>query len=217
MHRHLSSPLELLKHSIMAVPWRPLAPAAGLAAILAWVIPRQPADLEARHLPLRLGLTTAAMWVAFLFDDPASTLTDATPTRLWIRRSVRVVVGVVPWAGAVAILLTATGWGLEAPGQPVPAGRFMLEAGTLAIWALATASVISRNREEEPGWLAAVTILSLSATAWIIPQPAHPWSLPGRPNWDTVGRWWSVALAIGVVVTVVTSWDSRHGHTRQAR
>lgn len=213
----MSRSLDLLRHSVKAVSWRPLAPAAGLVVILAWVLPRQPVDLEARHLLLRLGLTVAAVWVAFLFDDPASTLAAATPTRLWIRRSVRVLLGFVPWAASVAILLIATGWQLEALGQPIPSGRFVAEACTMAIWALAIASVIAQNWDEEPGRLAAVIILSLSVTAWILPEPAHPWSLPGQPNWDTVGRWWSAALAIGVVVVVVFSWDSRHGHTSRGR
>lgn len=117
------------------------------------------------------------------------------------------------------VVLLAAGWqgGLEprlvlsaAPTAPqFPAGMMILEASTIASWGLGMPGVVAKRWDEEPGRIAAAALLVLYGASWLVPERWKPWNLPSDSVWVTSHPWWWVALALGVLVAGISSWDSR--------
>jgi len=174
-------------------------------------------DFASRQLYLRGGLLLAALALSFAFDDPAAETTDSTPSPLRLRRSVRLLISLLPWATLVAVVVSAGAKNMDpvillsAPLNPeeLPVGRLLLEAATMASWGLAAASVLASRWDDEPGRIASGALLIGYAAAWMIPEQWKPWANPADPRWQTALTWWWVALGVGVLVTVAFSWDSR--------
>ena len=211
--------MTLLRRLIPAVPWVPWLPVSGGIGGLAWAIRDLQPDFASRQLYLRGGLLLAALTISFAFDDPAAETTDSTPSPLRLRRSVRLLISLVPWATLVAVVVSAGAKNMDpvlllsAPLNPeqLPVGRLLLEAATMASWGLATASVLASRWDDEPGKVASGALLIAYAAAWMIPEQGKPWANPADPRWQTALPWWWVALGAGVLVTVIFSWDTRKG------
>ena len=45
----------------------------------------------------------------------------------------------------------------------------------------------------------------------MVPERWKPWALPTDSRWQTALPWWWVALGLGVLVIVLSGWDSRVG------
>lgn len=201
--------------------WIPWLPAAAGIVVLAWATRDLQTDFGTRQMYLRGGLLLAAMALSFAFDDPAAETTDPTPSPLRVRRSLRLVVSLAPWAALVAVLVWAGAKNMDpvivlsSPLnlQELPVGRLLLEAATMASWGLAGASFLASRWDDEPGKIASGALLVVYAAAWMIPERWKPWTNPTEPRWATALPWWWVALTAGILVTVVFSWDSRQVRT----
>ena len=216
---HAHVPVIFLKHLISAIPWVPWAPVGSLIALSAWAMSDLQPDFPSRQLYLRGGMLLAGLALSFAFDDAAATTTDSASSPLRIRRLLRALVSLVPWGAAVTVLLWAgADGGLQpvlvlsiAPEAPqLPVGRLLLEAGTMAVWGLAVASVVSSRWDDEPGKVASAFLLVLYAVTWLVPEPWKPWADPTDSRWITAHLWWWTALGLGLAVTVASSWDARH-------
>ncbi|CAN5737830.1 hypothetical protein BH23ACT5_BH23ACT5_11100 [soil metagenome] len=208
----------LLKHLISAITWVPWAPVGLMMALTVWALSDLQPDFGSRQLYLRGGFLLAALALSFAFDDPAAPTTISAPSPLRIRRLLRVLVSLVPWAAAVAVLMWVGGNGglqpafvlsnaVERPQLPV--GRLLLEAGTMATWGLAVASVVSSRWDDEPGKVASTFLLVLYVVTWLVPEQWKPWADPTDSRWITAHHWWWTALILGAAVTVGSSWDAR--------
>ena len=189
-----------------------------MLALLGWVASEELPDFASRHMWLRGSLLVAALGICFAFDDPAAPTTDPVPSPLRKRRGIRVLWGLLPWSLAVAGLLVVGASGMEVhfelPADPqphqFPLGRLLLEGTTLAVTGLAIAAVIAKFWDNEPGKLAAPTLLALYAASWALPEQWGLWARPSDLWWTTIRPWWA-PLLLGALVTVVFSWDSRLG------
>jgi hypothetical protein len=187
---------------LSAIPWLQWLPAGTVGALLVWSVANLPSDFGSRHLQLRGGCLVAALALCFALDDPAAPTSDPVPARLITRRLIRVGLSLVPWVMMVVVLLLDAG----SAGQE---GRLVLEAATLAGWGLAMAAVIARRWDPSPGWRAATALLAAYAVSWAIPESHRPWALPGDIRWAGLLPWWWWSLALGAVVFVAASWDTR--------
>jgi hypothetical protein len=209
----------LLSKLVPAIPWIPWLPAGVGIAVLSWVAARVDASFGSRQLYVRGGLLLAALALSFAFDDPAAETSDPTPSPLRIRRSLRLLVSLAPWATLVAVVLLAGAWKMEpvmvlsAELDPFefPVGRLILEAATVASWGLATAAILTSRSDDEPGKIASGAVLVLYAAAWMVPERWKPWAHPTDSRWVAALPWWWVALGVGLVVVVAFGWDSRKG------
>lgn len=222
----------LLRPVIRTMPWIGFVPAGVVALGLGYVASRQPATAGFRYLPVRLGVLTVVIALAFVFDDPATPLTDPTPIRLLLRRMIRIVSSIAVAALLVArvLLLASDGmdlvWtipseaasALAAPETieeidsrlpPFPAGRIVLEASTLAFFALGVAAWLAQRGEPSPGRVTASTLLGVYAASWMIPDSHRPWAVPQDQRWETVGPWWWLSLGVFALTVLVLSLDTR--------
>ncbi len=127
--------------------------------------------------------------------------------------------GLLPWSLAVAGLLMVGASGMEAhfelPADPqphhFPVGRLLLEGTTLAVTGLAIAAVIAKFWDDEPGKLAAPTLLALYAASWALPEQWGLWARPSDLWWTTTRPWcgrrccwelWSRSSSAGTAAVV---------------
>jgi hypothetical protein len=200
------------------VPWVPWLPVLALSGLFAWAISDLQPDFPSRQLYLRAGFLLVGLGLGFAFDDSAAPTTDPTPSPLHRRRLIRLGVFLLPWSAALGVLLWgAAQGGLDPvwttsvePREPeLPVGRLVLEAATIASWCLAIASVVAKRWDDEPGMIASAALLALYAGSWMTPERWKPWAYPTAERWTTALPWWWLAFALGVLVMLSFSWDSR--------
>lgn len=209
--------MTLLRKLTLAGPWVQWAPVAVIAGLFAWIVANTVRETDDRVLYLRFGLLVAAMGIAFVLDDPAAVTTAATPSRLLRRRAIRLLIGALPYALIVGVLLSAGDRELEVIRHmtepevlpPIPSLRMALEAATLAALGVALAAMFARHRDERPGRLASVALLALFAASWTIPDRARVWIDPFSLHWVETAPWWAATLAVALLITVATSRDTR--------
>ncbi|WP_320785041.1 ABC transporter [Streptomyces sp. CRN 30] len=176
------------------VPWRALAAAGGTGLLLAglpgW------ADREPAAGAVLLGLRGAALagglGLAFLLDDPARHTTAAVP----VPRPLRQVLRAVTVAPLVVLWWTAVLLVVPADVRP-PAADVTLEAGAVALLAVAGAAAVLRTTHHTTPGRGVATGLLLAAVAAPLLLP-HDWDLfvqPTDPRWPTSHDRWAVVLA----------------------
>lgn len=216
----------LVRPVVKATALVPFLPAAVIALTMGWVASRQPAAVGFRFTPVRTGVLALAIACLYLFDDPASIITDPTPSRLRTRRLLRVGVGVVLTAVALTGLVLLASremdlvWTVPAvdaeeaalPGglENFPAGRVALETFLLVSVGLATAALVAARGVEEPGRIATSVLLGAYLLTWMVPERIRIWAQPFDERWPTVGRWILGAALISSAVLIVLSWEARH-------
>jgi hypothetical protein len=192
--------------------------------VILWGADSLPPAFASRQLHIRAALLVVALGLCFVYDDPAAETTDPAPSPLRKRRAVRAVLGVGPWGVLIAATLLVVGQGMEPTfilsdevPNPLPIGRILLEASAMAAWGLAIASVISKRWDEEPGRFASAGLLVLYAVSWAIPEAWKPWANPTDQRWETALPWWWATFAIGVLIVIAFSWDTRVGWRLRSR
>jgi hypothetical protein len=213
------------------MPWIGFGPAGVIALALGFVASRQPEGPEFRYLPIRLGVLALVIALAFVFDDPATPLTDPTPARLLLRRLIRLVSAMSVAAVLVACVLMLASDGVDLvwtiPDQAqigadtetteesenglpqLPVERIALEASTLAFFTLGVAAWRSRRGDPSPGPVSTSTLLGVYATTWMIPDSHRPWAYPGDIRWESVAPWWWLSLFVFLVAVLILSADTR--------
>ena len=190
-----------------------LAAAAGLAVLDLTIWPGGPGS---QLLWLVAGLLGGSVAVAL--DDPAATLTRATPTPRWWRTVIRLLVGVAAlaaWGGYVARVADAT----SAPGEPVSWLALVLIGTALVLVAAGTAAALGRAGTGEPGSVVASMAVVFVLGLMILPLPHDlaPYDVSGR--WTDSTALWTVVGAIGVAALawgVADPWRRRPGQRRTA-
>lgn len=223
----------LLRPVIRTMPWIGFVPAGVIALGLGYVASRQPEAAGFRYLPVRLGVLTVVIALAFVFDDPATPLTDPTPIRLLLRRLIRIVSATAVAAVLVTGVLVLASDGMDlvwtmpsessAPAAsdpetieeienrlpPFPAGRIALETSTLAFFALGVAAWLAHRGEPSPGRVTASTLLCVYAATWMTPDSHRPWAVPQDQRWETGAPWWWMSLGVFALTVLILSWDTR--------
>ena len=208
--------MTLIRRLAPAVPRVQWLAVTVMLVLLAWAV----SDALPTRLPAHLATrrpSGSSLGICFAFDDPAAPTTDPVPSPLRKRRGIRVVWGMLPWSLALAGLLVVGASGMEVHFEsrrpatpPLPLGRLLLEGTTLAVTGLAIAAVIAKFWDNQPGKLAAPTLLALYAASWALPEQWGLWARPSDLWWTTIRPWWA-PLLLGALVRVVLSWDSRLG------
>ncbi len=192
---------------LRAGAWPAVAGISGVAVVVGGCGAAFPAAAT-MLLPICFALLAAA--AAFTLDEPASLITDVTPTGPVRRTTIRAVALLAPLAAGALVMLAAA-----IRGQALPwAGTGLALAGNVLL-GFAAACVL-RTRAGEPGAAAgAAVVLALMAPS-LVPQVAR-WvrTFPARDagglSSDTV--WWTV-LAVCVAAIVISvggrpRWMSR--------
>jgi hypothetical protein len=200
-----------------AVPWGPvtvgLAAATGLAVLDLTVWPSGPGSQLLWLVPGLLGGS-----VAVALDDPAATLTRATPTpRRW-RTAIRLLVAVAAvggWSAYVARVVDAT----SSPGEPASWLALVLIGTALVLAAAGTAAALGRAGTGEPGSvvasMAVVSVLGLMILP--LPRDLAPYDVSER--WTDSTTLWTVVGTIGVAALLwgaADPWRRGLGQRRTA-
>ena len=179
---------QLWPHLVRAVPWEPVVATATIAGALGRV---------ASHADVTTLAALLALGVGFVLDDPAAATLACSPSTLWWRRRMRLVL-MLPlvaflWATVVAVaeLPTATDHGPAA-----------LESATMVAVVLAASAAAARwNGDGMGGAAAGPVLLGLVFVARV---------LPGRWAFFPVQvheRRWLVALVVACGVLLLASRD----------
>jgi hypothetical protein len=206
-------------------------PAGVLAVVMGLVAGQQPIGPEFRFLPSRLAILSIVIAAGFIFDDPATPITDPAPNPLRLRRLIRsaaallivtVLFTSVMFIAAddmslVAVIDTNTATTFDPELDPstelpeFPWGRLALEMATMIGFVLAAAAAINRRGESQPGRIATGVLLAGYAISWMIPESHQAWANPTDQRWETGANWWWLALTLAWFSVAVLSWDSRVG------
>jgi hypothetical protein len=178
---------------------------------------QSPKDIVAA---LRLAFAVVAFGIGFLGAEPAPSLVEALPTRLWALRAVRLVLAlpivvVVGWAqlslAAGALATDERAQGL--PHHPLAWPGLAMELAGFGALALLGAFLVGRSRWRDLGGvIAAPLALGAIAILVIVPFGLFPTAyllVPSRPHehaWVTA-EWEWVTLSIAAMTSAV--WASR--------
>jgi hypothetical protein len=199
-----------------AVPWLPLAAAAGLS-----VAAMLPALLGAAAPAAQVwGLRIAAMLLgagaSFAMVDAMAPLT-MTATPRWLRQWLRCTLVAVPAAAVWGVLcLVAV---QTAPALPL--GDLLGEALGCFLCGLVGAAVAARARHTTTAALAGPATQGVLVVGTLFLQgDRSPWALPGAPSWADVHVGWWMAVPVLIVVLVGANrevWPLwvRHGGVRR--
>lgn len=211
----LRQAVRLLRPMVRAVNWVPVAPAGTLALLAVWLIARDDlAGLEERIVAVRIAAVLLALSMAFVLDDTTAELSASTPSPLLLRRSVRVLLMLLPtailWIGVLWVMVRAP---LTEPSS-LPIVALTLELGAVVMITMAMAAVLIRWGSSDLGGLpASAALLGLTLVSWLMPEDTRLWVYPGQANWTAAHVWWGVILVAGLVVFV---WSSLEPATSQA-
>jgi len=146
------------------LPWAPLLSAIATAmAVVGLVVTTQLAQGELATHVAGLALAAAA---GYLLDDPATAVTQAVPRPLWRRRLATVVRGVAVLTLAWMLLLALVNW----RDGTVAILPLIIETAAIALIAVATAALLARHGEAEPGSIVAPAVAFLGIGALLL-QP----------------------------------------------
>jgi hypothetical protein len=203
--------LDLAKHTIQLLRWRPLLTCSAVVAAGCFVVGiGDEFDMAARFIVVRVSILVIAATLPFLIDDPSSAVNGPSPTPLRVRRAHRLTVAFLPWALCVGAVLMLAARNLPSdPDNPFPYARLLTEALALAVVACLIAALLGR-RTAEPGRRAATLMIMAGVAIAAIPPPVQPWMTPFDPQYTgmSVTSWW-LLIALVVVGFVAVSWDAQ--------
>ncbi|MFK0116740.1 ABC transporter [Streptomyces sp. NPDC090994] len=191
---------ELVRPVGRTVPWWALG-AAGvvgllLVAVARWTGGGEPSP-HAALLALRGAALAGGLGLASLLDDPARHTTAAVPVPRPARQALRAAL-VAP---LVALWWTAVLFLVPAEVRP-PAGGITLEAGAVALLALAAAAAVVRLTDRtRPGRAVATALLVAAVVSPLfVPDSWAVFVQSGDPRWAESHDRWAVALAAAAAV-----------------
>ncbi|MEP6629970.1 MAG: hypothetical protein ABJA89_05835 [Lapillicoccus sp.] len=160
---------------------------------------------------LRLALLALVAASAFILDEPAAAVVDATPTPLTRRTALR----------ATALTAPVTIWVLgvlavEQRTASTPALALLVEGTGVMAVAVALAACLRRAGNDEPGELIA-SVCGAAILAILLLNPLHQ-SVPVFPvaeGWAASSALWASLTLTSVVVTISVSRERTHRQRRQ--
>ena len=189
---------------LRAFPWPEVClSTGGAAAAFTLAVALLPSAAGFRLLLLSLALCGAA--AAYVLDEAAGSVVDATSTsRRWRLGSRLVIVALPALVGAA---------GLAAAGRSDPALLWqrlgLVLVGYLAI-AVAAAAVLRHNGRSTPGDLAAVLVATGTFLVTVV-DPLHRWvsvlPLGSEAEWRRTAALWSAVIVLGAGIVLVTMRD----------
>ncbi|WP_055482484.1 hypothetical protein [Sphaerimonospora mesophila] len=205
----------LLRYTIKAVDWRPLALAAVLLAGLGLSLDPfsgHPLPVRGWVEALRISGVLLGAAAGFVLIDPLDDELGALPTPRWVRQAVRIGLAVstscLIWLAFYAI----TSWNV-APGHDGYQGGVQLEAITCVVLGLAYAGTALRYRAGTvAGLTGASALLATLIVSLFLREEAReysPWVRPEQESWDLVHRWWIVALVAALAWLIAMSRQIR--------
>jgi hypothetical protein len=163
-----------------AVRWRPIVGAAAVASLMAQA-----------DAPPAFVLAVVASGLAFVLDDPAAAILDATPASRPRRRSLRLAL-TAPVAAALWLAVVQPLWSLR-PGAPA--------AGPAHLALLALVAVVLAAAATGGGVAGAPMALAVAVAGTALPAP---WSLSVAAGQS---RNWIILLAVAAAVLLILSRD----------
>ena len=193
--------MTVVRAELGAVPWGPvalsLAAATAVASLDLTVWPGGPGS---QLVWLVAGLLGGA--VAVCLDDPAATLTRATPTPRRRRTTIRLLVAVVAltaWSGYVARVVDAT----SLSGEPVSWLALVIIGTALVLGAAGPAAALGRARAGEPGSVVASMAMACVLGLMIFPLPRDVAAYDVSERWtDSTALW----MSLGALGAASLAW-----------
>jgi fluoroquinolone transport system permease protein len=207
----------LLRPTARAIGWSPPAWAAILAIL--YVLKEAPsAYIDYRIFVLRVGGLLLCMGAAFVLGDETEETIGYLPTRLLLRRSLRIALLLPLIAGAWGVVVYVAGDVPREAGGPLPIGDLTFEAATLFLVALSAACLGARITSDRLGGVAAAPIvLALVAVSMLLP---YDYRLivgsPGDPRWGAAHGIWRFVFGAAALAFLYLS-KSPGGYGRLSR
>jgi hypothetical protein len=202
-----------VRAELAAVPWSTvvagLVTAAGLAVLDLTIWPGGPGS---QLIWLVAGLFGGS--VAVGLDDPAATLTSATPTRQRWRTAIRLLIAVgalVAWSAYVARVADA----VSASGEPVSWLALVFIGTALVLGCAGSAAALGRTRSGEPGSVVASMAVVAVLGLMILPLPRDFPAYDVSERWTDTTALWAVLGTAGTAALVWGAADPWRGRTRQ--
>jgi hypothetical protein len=191
-----------------AIRWQPAMAAWAMVAVLLTI---EDDSLDAPGpalLLLRAVGVVAVLGAAFVLDDEAAPMLEASPSTLAWRRFLRgaasVALVIPPWAGAV--------WRLDTHATRLPVAGLTLELFALLVLALATAAAVTRwSGSTDPGVAATPVVLVVVLGAFQLPARFALYGVPG-PGWDADHVRW---VGVFAAATLLLLWCGRDPQARR--
>ena len=186
--------------------WSPSGASAaistGLVVALTW---NHPPELQQTIDIVRRAGFFLALGAPFLLEDPAASTIESSPTTLFVRRSLRLGIGIsaiIPvWAAIIGYAA------VRMDGGGLPVGALTLEfAAILMVGSVLAAGSIALGYPGGPSGSVALFLLS-----WALPWMPHRWTLlggaPGDAEWAAAHLRWAAAVAMALGLTIAFSLD----------
>lgn len=202
--------LSLLPPAARVVPLVAAVPAAVLGG--AWLLLiRADAPLHQVVSVVRVATLLVSAAAASVFDDPAASITQATPVPVRVRAGTRIMVqlGVVvaAWSSVVAL----ASW---RSGALLPVALLFVELVTLVTVGWAVAAWWRRGSGDlRAGHVAAPTLLVFFLAARELPQrlSLFTWD-PADGAWRAAQTRWAAVAAVAVVAVIAALREPASGH-----
>jgi hypothetical protein len=148
----------------------------------------------------RVAQLALAGGVAYLLDDAAASLTTVVPHGLWRRRAPVLVVGVTVLAAAWLALMVVLQWRDARP----PAAEASGELLAMALVAVASAALLFRHGDPEPGVVIAPVVVVLGLSLGIAGSVMHSpvFLTDAEPTLPRTAAW-SAAATIALLTIVL--------------
>jgi hypothetical protein len=184
-------------------PWPTAATAFG-TSVLVLLVALLPSSEVVLPFVGRIAELALAGGAAYLIDDAAATLTTVAPRGTWRRRSPVLMLGMALLAcGWVAVLLVLA-WRDAGPRTFTASGELVV----LGLVALAAATVLARNGDNEPGARVGPVLVLLGLGLVMVESALHrpllvPWQ--DAPGMGLLSVW----AGVGMLSLLVALWASR--------
>lgn len=211
----------LVPPTARAMRWVPLL-AAGAAGLVVFEITR-PKLYSHPAMPdmiraVRIAMFTVVLGVPFVLDDPSEETVGSTPTRLWVRRGLRIALA-APLVVAMWLLLAryarytfehlptySSGIGdleselIERNSEAFPMWGLARQFLTLTIAALALSALGARLLPERIGSVAAgPALLAIIGATMLLPRSYTMFVGDARHRmWAQAGTRWTIGLAVSI-------------------
>jgi hypothetical protein len=188
---------------VRRTPW-PVATTAFATSALVLLVSVLPSAERVLSLVGRIAELALACGAAYLADDAAATLTTVAPKGTWRRRSPVLALGTALLASGWAAVLLVLAWRDSGPPTLTASGELVV----LGLVALATATVMVRNGDPEPGARVGPALVLLGLGLVIVESALHrpilmPWE--DAPATGLMSVW----AGVGLLSLLVALWASR--------
>ena len=212
--------------------WTPILGACVVAvATFHFTRPKNEVLLADMIRAVRVATVALVLGLPFALDDPSEETLASSPTRLWVRRSLRIAIATPVILGTWLLIVRSGAWAfdhrsvvsvrsfggaVDLPGGRFPMSSLSLEFAAVAIGSLALSALGAKQFGDGRGGVAAgPALLALLGASLALPHNFTMFASDARDAiWSHAQNRWAMALGMALVILWHLSRDP--GRTRIA-